>query len=166
MPDAVFPIYRDEGNFRAGASKLLALVGSEAGAAIQRLQPCYTSSDKGHTWDLLWQLNELAAADRQQTLTLDSIVVGRWSIESILPDGFDPTGVWFRTGVPPKGRAPIARLPLLPVGSEDRVMAGVTASLDIALGDPPSAPAGDPVYIVLEDMAQYIETRVLSVLKP
>ena len=163
--DARFPIYRDEGAFRAGAAKLLALVGSEAGSSIQRMQPCYTRPDKGPEWDLLWQLDELSVADRQQTLTLAGIVVGRWSVESILPEGFDSTGVWFRTGVPPKGRAPIARLPLLPIGSEERVMAGVTASLDVTLGDPPSPPAADPVFIVLDDIAQYIETRVSSVLR-
>ncbi len=161
-----FPVYTNEGAFRAATADLLALVGSEVGAILQRLQPCYTRPDKGPEWDLLWQLDELSNTDRRRSLAVVCTVVGRWSVESILPDGFDPAGVWFRTGPPPKGRGPIARLPLLPAGTEQRVMGGVTASLDVALRDPPSPPAGNPVSFVLEDIAQYIQSRVFAALEP
>lgn len=163
---AKFPIHTSEGAFRAGTAELVALVGSEVGAILQRLQPCYTRPDKGPEWDLLWQLDELSLADQRRTPAVVCTVVGRWSVESILPEGFDPTGAWFRTGPPPKGRGPIARLPLLPVGTEQRVMGGVTASLDVALRDPPSPPAGNPVSFVLDDIAQYIQSRVFAALEP
>lgn len=161
-----FPVCRTEAEFRKGSAQLVGLVGSEAGAVIQRLQPCYSRPDKGPEHDLLWQLHELALADQHETLAVVNTVVGRWSIEAIVPVDYDPAGVWFRTGTPPKGRAPIARLPLLPVGTEDAVMRKVIASLDVALANPPSAPAGDPVYEVLVDIAQYIQSRVFAVLEP
>lgn len=160
-----FPIHRNEGEFRKQTATLLGLVGSEAGDILQRLQPHYTRPDKGPQWDLLWQLQELTAADQHETLALVNTVVGRWTIEAILPADMDPTGAWFRTGTPPKGRAPIARLPLLPEGTEDAVMRKVTASLDVALANPPSPAAGDPVYEVLLDISQYIQTRVFAVLE-
>lgn len=163
---ATFPIHRNEGDFRSAASELLGLVGSEAAAIIQRLQPCYTRPDKGPEWDLLWQLQEMAAADQREVPAVVNTVVGRWSLEAIVPMDFDPAGVWFRTGIPPKGRAPLARLPLLPVGTEDEVMRKVRGSLDVALADPPSPPAGDPVHEVLADIALYIRTRVFKVLDP
>jgi hypothetical protein len=161
-----FPIHRSEGSFREATGALLGLVGSEAGAILRRLQPCYSQPDKGVEWDMLWQLNEMAIADRREALAVVNRVVGRWSVESILPEGADPAGTWFRIGIPPKGCAPIARLPLLPEGTEDAVMKKVMASLDIALGDPPSPPAGDPIHVVLEEMADYIQTRVFKVLEP
>ncbi|MFN2426500.1 MAG: hypothetical protein ABR587_08650 [Candidatus Binatia bacterium] len=159
-----FPIYRSEAEFREGAGGLLGLAGSEAGEVIHRLQPCYARPDKGPEWDLLWQLEELAIADQRETLAVVNTVVGRWTIESIMPPDFDPTGAWFRTGPPPKGRAPIARLPLLPEGTEDEVMRKVVASLDVALAEPPCPPAGDPIYEVLVDIAAYIQSRVFAVL--
>ncbi|MFN2375959.1 MAG: hypothetical protein ABR538_05455 [Candidatus Binatia bacterium] len=163
--NTTFPIHRNEGEFRKQTAALLGLIGSEAGDVIQRLQPLYTRPDKGPQWDLLWQLQELAVADRHESLALVNTVVGRWTIEAILPADMDPAGAWFRTGTPPKGRAPIARLPLLPVGTEDAVMKKVTASLDVALSDPPSPPAGDPIHEVLLDISQYIQTRVFAVLE-
>lgn len=163
---ATFPIHRNEAEYRKGTEHLLNLVGSEVAEIMQRLQPNYTRPDKGPEWDLLWQLHKLATADPSDGLVVVNTVVGRWSIEAIVPEGYDLTGAWFRTGIPPKGRAPIARLPLLPAGSEDGVMRKVEASLDVALRDPPSAPAGDPVYEVLVDIARYIQSRVFSVLAP
>jgi hypothetical protein len=161
-----FPIHRSEAAFREGTGALLGLVGSEAGAILQRLQPWHTRPDKGPEWDLLWQLNELAVADRRDALGVVNSVVGRWTIETILPEDVEPVGAWFRTGVPPKGVAPIARLPLLPEGTEDRVMKRVMASLDVALADPPSPPAADPIHVVLAEMADYIQVRVFKVLEP
>lgn len=164
--NAKFPIHGSEAEFRAGTADVLALVGSEAGAIIERLQPYYARPDKGPEWDLLWQLHELAVADQREALTVVNSVVGRWSIESIVPADVDSAGAWFRTGIPPRGRAPIARLPLLPEGTEDEVMRKVIATLDVALGDPPSPPAADPICEVLEDMAQCIQSRVFRVLEP
>jgi len=161
-----FPIYRSEAEFREGTAELLGLIGSEAGAILQRMQPYYTRPDKGPEWDMLWQLQELVIADQRESLTVVNSVVGRWSIESIVPVEFDPAGVWFRTGIPPKGRAPIARLPLLPEGTENEVMRKVMASLDVSLGAPPSPPAGDPTYEVLLDITVYIRSRVFKVLEP
>ncbi|HEY2773872.1 MAG TPA: hypothetical protein VGK20_07455 [Candidatus Binatia bacterium] len=163
---AKFPIHRSEGEFREGAADVLGLVGSEAGEIIHRLQPCYTRPDKNPEWDLLWQLHELAVADQRETLPVVGSVVGRWSLEAIVPADFDPAGGWFRTGIPPKGRAPIARLPLLPEGTEDDVIRKVTSSLDVALANPPSPPAGDPIYEVLVDISQYVRSRVFKVLEP
>lgn len=163
--NTAFPIQSNEGEFRKGSAGLLGLIGSEAGDVLQRLQPHYTRPDKGPQWDLLWQLQELSVADRQENLAVVNTVVGRWTIESIVPADVDPAGAWFRTGTPPRGRAPIARLPLLPVGTEDHVMRKVTASLDVALSDPPSPPAADPIYEVLLDISQYIQSRVFAVLE-
>lgn len=166
LDKARFPIHRTEGEFRAATAEMLRLVGSEAGAIIQRLQPYYTRPDKGPEWDLLWQLEALVLADRREALRVVNSVVGRWSLEAIVPMDFDPAGTWFRTGVPPKRRAPIARLPLLPEGTEDEVMRKITVSLDVALADPPSPPMADPIYEILVDMGQYLQTRVFKVLEP
>jgi hypothetical protein len=163
---AGFPIHRSEAELREASPDLLGLVGSEAAAIIQRLQPYSSRPDKKEAGDLLWQLHELVVADQRETLALVNTVVGRWSVESILPYDFDPVGTWFRTGVPPKGRAPIARLPLLPEGTEEEVIRKITSSLDVALADPPSPSAGDPIHIVLTDMAEYIQTRVFKALEP
>jgi hypothetical protein len=161
-----FPIHCSEAEFREGSADLFGLVGSEAGAVIQRLQPFSSRPDKKEAGDLLWQLHELVVSNQREALALVNSVVGRWSIESILPYDCDSAGSWFRTGVPPKGRAPIARLPLLPEGTEEEVIRKITSSLDVALADPPSPSAGDPIHIVLTDMAEYIQTRVFKALEP
>jgi hypothetical protein len=163
---AAFPIHRSEAEFREGSPDLPGLVGSEACAVIQRLQPWSSRPDKMEAGDLLWQLQELAVSDQRESLAVVNSVVGRCSIESILPLDHDPAGTWFRTGVPPKGRAPVARLPLLPEGTEEDVIRKITSSLDVALADPPSPSAGDPVHVVLTDMAEYIQTRVFRALEP
>jgi hypothetical protein len=163
---ARFPIHRSEAEFREDSPDLSGLVGSDAHAVIQRLQPWSSRPDKKETGDLLWQLHELAVSDQRESLAVVNSVVGRWSIESIVPTDLDPVGTWFRTGVPPKGRAPLARLPLLPEGTEEEVIRKITSSLDVALADPPSPSAGDPVHIVLTDMAEYIQTRVFRALEP
>jgi hypothetical protein len=163
---ARFPIHRSEAEFRDGSPDLLGLVGSEACAILQRLQPYSSRPDKMEAGDLLWQLHELGVSDQRESLAVVNTVVGRWSIESILPLDFDPAGTWFRTGVPPKGRAPIARLPLLPEGTEDEVVRKITSSLDVALADPPVPSAADPVHVVLTDIAEYIQTRVFKALEP
>jgi hypothetical protein len=163
---ARFPIHRSEAELRSGSPDLLAMVGSEAAAVIQRLQPYSSRPDKKEEGDLLWQLHELAGSDQREALAIVNSVVGRWSIESILPLDFDPAGTWFRVGVPPKGRAPLARLPLLPEGTEDEVIRKITSSLDVALADPPNPSAGDPVHLVLTDMAEYIQSKVFKALEP
>jgi len=163
---ARFPIHLSEAELRAGSPDLLGLVGSEAGAVIQRLQPYSSRPDKKEAGDLLWQLHELVVADQRESLAVVNSVVGRCSVESILPLDFDPVGTWFRIGVPPKGRAPIARLPLLPEGTEEEVVRKITSSLDVALADPPTPSAGDPIHVVLTDMAEYIQTRVFKALEP
>jgi hypothetical protein len=164
--NARFPIHRSEAELRNSSPDLLALVGSEAAAVIQRLQPYSTRPDKKEEGDLLWQLHEVAVSDQREALAVVNSVVGRWSVESILPFDFDPVGTWFRSGVPPKGCAPIARLPLLPEGTEEEVIRKITSSLDVALADPPSPSAADPIHVVLTDMAEYIQTRVFKALEP
>jgi hypothetical protein len=161
-----FPIHRNEVELRDGSPDLLGMVGSEAGAIIQRLQPYFSRPDKKEEGDLLWQLQELARSDQREALAVVNSVVGRWSVDVILPSDFDRVGTWFRIGVPPKGRAPLARLPLLPEGTEDEVIRKITSSLDVALADPPSSSAADPIHVVLTDMAEYIQSRVFKVLEP
>jgi hypothetical protein len=163
---ARFPIHLSEAELREASPDLLGLVGSEACAVIQRLQPYSSRPDKQEEGDLLWQLHELAVSDQRETLTVVNSVVGRWSVETIVPFDFDPVGTWFRIGVPPKGRAPIARLPLLPEGTEGEVIRKITSSLDVALADPPNPSAADPIHLVLTDIAEYIQSRVFKALEP